>query len=102
MCSLIHDRYVRRVSLRSGIFSALFCSTKVLIVGTPVLCCGLASSASRRCLAAFHAAALVGNSCLEPMTRDFRLPLIHSRNRHLLMCLSNTTLPVLNRARFKM
>ena len=41
MCSRIQDPYVRRVSFRSGIFSALYCSISKPTVGTPMLGCGL-------------------------------------------------------------
>src|SRR5215831_7773444 len=56
-----HDSYPALVSCLVGIFSARYCSTNVLTLGTLGLSCVFASTASRRGLAAFHAAALLGN-----------------------------------------
>jgi hypothetical protein len=54
----------------------------VLTVGTAVLICISG-------LTAFHAAALVGNSCFVPMVCDLRFPLTHCKNRQVRRDLSH-------------
>src|SRR5882724_9014670 len=82
MWFLIQTSYDRFVSVRVGILSVRYCSTSVKTVGA-VGAGGAVVVGEGSACATRHAAPLVGNSCLVPMTLLFRLPSTHCKKFHV-------------------